>query len=157
MKLDEKTGFWKDADGKIIAKDLGDGKAVLTDETGAVYKAPDPEEGISGGYYKDGVRIADAEGYLLDRNGERVTKGWVSKGWDWTKGKLKNIGSKLSPFKQRTEETFNETHNSTTNNSTDENYRNTDNHSENEKLHNNPPSNSSNTSIDDTKENVNLT
>ena len=138
--------------GGIIEKVTAKGVKLKHDEllkNGAVYKAPDPEEGISGGYYKDGVRIADAEGYLVDRKGERVTKGWVSKGWD----KTTDIFDKLVGG-EPSSQTFNNTINGTTNNSTDENYRNTDNHSENEKLHNNPPLNSDTRIVNNGEKNV---
>ncbi len=136
----------------------------LLDKGAVKYTAEDIEnnpellkEGIrEPGYYIDGKRVATLEGFATDpETGRVIEKGLINrtarKAWD----KLDNWGKKLSPFKsfkQGTEETVQKTTNTANNDSSSGKQTNPE-----ENFHDNPPSNSSTTSIDDTKENVNLT
>jgi len=96
---------------------------------GAVFREANPEKGITGGYYKDGRKIADAEGYLLKPDGERLTKGIVSRSID----KLDKVGDKLkskissSSKNQTVQESANQQHspdNSSADNSLKDNHSN---------------------------------
>jgi hypothetical protein len=133
---------------------------------GAVFKEADPEKGISGGWYKDGRRVGDMEGFILKPDGERLEKGIVTKKWEGTKktvGKIfdktgEKVGSVFSSFRNSPSETSNKTLDSSDNSSNGKNntqiQNSPDNDMSNQTPHNQTPSNQSTSSINDGNQNV---
>ena len=95
------------------------------------------------------------EGRLLDERGNLIQKdGIVKRSWDWTINK----GKKLSPFKQRTKESINESYNTPANE-----YNNGTNNAQYnqatdsiDNTHSKSPSLNSDLSINDKNENVKI-
>jgi predicted Holliday junction resolvase-like endonuclease len=116
-----------------------------------LFKKADPAKGITAGYYKDGRKIADTEGYLLDGRGERIKEGLVSRKWNAAKDKAGELFSKISPL-TKSKESLNSTNNGSNNNQGNK----VDNSPhDNSTNHNTPPSDSDNVSNKSINENEN--
>jgi hypothetical protein len=136
---------------KVTKKGVQVDTDKLVKEEGAVFKKADPAKGITAGYYKDGRKIADTEGYLLDGRGERIKEGLVSRKWNAAKDKAGELFSKISPL-TKSKESLNSTNNGSNNNQGNK----VDNSPhDNSTNHNKSPSDSDNVSNKSINENEN--